>query len=204
MQLYYAETVNPRKPCSVAKHLGLALDYVRVALERGEHKQPAYLAKNPNGRVPLLIDGDTTLWESAAIAVYLAAKAGSDLWPQGDGRAQAEVMRWVSWDAFHFLPHAGGLYFEHLIKPQIGLGTPDPAAIEAALAGFHTSAEVLDAQLAGRRFLLGDRLSVADFVVGALLPYEAQIHLPLAGYEHLLRWRDGLMALAAFRDPWPH
>lgn len=204
MQLYYAETANPRKPCAVAKYLGLPVDYVRVALDKGEHKQPAYLAKNPNGLVPLLIDGDTTLWESAAIAVYLAAKAGSDLWPRDDGRAQAEVMRWVSWDAFHFLPHVGALYFEHLIKAQIGLGAPDSAAIEAALAGFHASAKVLDGQLVRQRFLLGDRLSVADFVVGALLPYEAQIHLPMTGYEHLRRWRDALLAHEAFRDPWPH
>jgi glutathione S-transferase len=204
MQLYYAETANPRKPCAVAKYLGLPIDYVYVALDKGEHKQPAYLAKNPNGRVPLLIDGDTSLWESAAIAVYLAAKAGSDLWPRDDGRAQAEVMRWVSWDAFHFLPYAGALYFEHLIKPQLGLGAPDPAAVEAARTGFHTSAKVLERHLTGRRFLLGDRLTVADFVVGVLLPYEAQIHLPLTGYEHLQRWRDGLMSLSAFRDPWPH
>lgn len=67
MKLYYFETPNARKPCAVAKYLGSPVEFVRVDLTRHEQKQPAFLAVNPNGRVPALEDGDFKLWESHAI-----------------------------------------------------------------------------------------------------------------------------------------
>ena len=95
MKLYYAETMNPRKACAVAKYLGSPVEYVRVDLSRGEHRTPAFLAENPNGKVPVLVDGDVHLWESTAIMAHLAVKAGSDLWP-ADAASQVEVLRWLS------------------------------------------------------------------------------------------------------------
>ncbi|MGI9405689.1 MAG: glutathione S-transferase N-terminal domain-containing protein, partial [Hyphomicrobiaceae bacterium] len=80
MKLYYFETPNARKPCAVAKHLGSPVDFVRLDLSSGEQKEPAFLAVNPNGKVPALHDADVRLWESHAIMAYLAHKAGSGLW----------------------------------------------------------------------------------------------------------------------------
>lgn len=103
MKLYYAETLMPRKACAVARHLGSPVEFVRVDLGRGEHKKPGYLAINPAGRVPALVDGDYRLSESNAVMAYLALRAGSDLWP-ADAR-QVEVIRWLSWDSEHFTRH---------------------------------------------------------------------------------------------------
>ena len=94
MKLYYFETMNPRKACVTAKYLGSPVEYVRLDARKGEHKSPAHLARNPNGKVPVLVDGDKTLWESAAIMVYLANKAGSDLWPARGPRPSGRP-RWA-------------------------------------------------------------------------------------------------------------
>jgi glutathione S-transferase len=202
MKLYYAETMNPRKVCAVAKHLGLPIEFVRVDLRNGEQRTPDYLAINPNGKVPLLIDGDLHLWESTAIMVHLAVKAGSDLWPS-DARGQVEVLRWLSWDLTHFSRHGATLYFEHVIKAYIGLGEPRPAAVEEATGFFRNFAAVLDAHLATREFLVDGKLSIADFSVGVLLPWAREARLPIEEFPNVVRWHERMLALPAWREPFP-
>ncbi|HWX67044.1 MAG TPA: glutathione S-transferase family protein [Rhodanobacter sp.] len=202
MKLYYAETFNPRKPCAVAKYLGSPVEYVRVDLAHGEQMKPAYLALNPNGKVPLLIDGDTQLWESGAIMAHLAVKAGSELWPS-DRAAQVEVLRWLSWDAAHFSRHGGTLYFEYVIKPYLGMGEPNTAAVDEASGFFKRFAAILDAHLATHDWLVGDRLSIADFAVSTPLGWATEARLPLDGFDHIGRWHERLMALPAWREPFP-
>lgn len=202
MKLYYAETMNPRKVCALAKYLGSPVEYVRVDLRKGENRNPDYLARNPNGKVPLLVDGDLQLWESTAIMVHLAVKAGSDLWPS-DPASQVEVLRWLSWDLTHFSRHGATLYFEHVIKAYIGQGEPQAAAVEEATGFFRKFAAVLDAHLATRKFLLGDKLSIADFSVGVLLPWAREIRLPIEDFPNVVRWHEGMMALPGWREPFP-
>jgi glutathione S-transferase len=112
MKLYYFETSNPRKACAVARYLNSPVEFVRVDLMKGEHKSPDYLAVNPNGKVPALVDGNVRLWESTAIMIHLSNRAGSDLWPRDPAR-QADTVRWLVWDAAHFSRHASTLYFEN-------------------------------------------------------------------------------------------
>ncbi|MBI2771111.1 MAG: glutathione S-transferase family protein [Burkholderiales bacterium] len=200
MKLYYDETLNPRKACAVARHLGLPVEFVHVRLARGEHRAPAFLALNPNGRLPVLQDGDLVLWEANAIMCHLSNVAGAALWPH-EARAQVEVQRWLSWDAFHFTRHGGTLYFENLIKPAIGMGPPDAAVVQEAARQFSLSAGVLDAHLAGRKFLLGDALTVADFAVGAALPWAKEAQLPLESFPAIRRWHARLDELPGWRDP---
>ncbi|MFC4762787.1 glutathione S-transferase family protein [Dyella koreensis] len=202
MKLYYAETMNPRKACAVAKYLGLPMEYIRIDLGKGEHLKPEFLAENPNGKVPLLVDGDLRLWESTAIMAHLAVKAGSDLWPREPER-QVEVLRWLSWDISHFSRHGGTLYFENRIKPYLGLGEPNPAAVEEATKFYKRFAAILDAHLANRTYLVGDRLSIADFGAGTLLPWAKESHLPLEGFANIARWHERLMEIPAWRDPFP-
>jgi glutathione S-transferase len=201
MKLYYAETMNPRKACAVARYLDLPVTFVHVDLGKGEHKRPDYLAINPNGKVPALTDGDATLWESNAIMAYLARAAASDLWPSGD--RQVEVLRWLSWDTQHFSRHAGALYFEHLIKPHFGLGDADPEAAARATTFFKQSAGVLNDHLRGRKYLVGDTLTIADFAVAVTLPYAEGAKIPVADFPEIERWHGQLNELAAWREPFP-
>jgi glutathione S-transferase len=201
MKLYYWDTLNPRKACAVARYLNAPVDFVPVDLGKGEHKRPEYLALNPNGRVPTLEDDGKTLWESNAIMCYLADKAGSDLWPRDE--RQIEVVRWLSWDAIGFGPHAGTFYFENIIKPRYSLGDPDAAALDRAGEQFKRSARVLDDHLRGRKFLVAERLSLADFAVANVLYYADQARLPLEEFREIRRWHDRLNEIPAWRDPFP-
>ena len=134
MKLYYAETLMPRKACAAAKHLGSPVEYVYVDLGKGEHRAPAFKAINPNRKVPALVDGELTLWESNAIMCHLAARAGSDLWPSDPAR-QVEVIRCLSWESSHFTRYLAIPYVQYVIKAHYGLGDPDTAAVEEALGG---------------------------------------------------------------------
>ena len=156
---------------------------------------------NPNAKVPVLLDAGKVLWESNAIMCYLAAKAGSDLWPRDE--RQIEVTRWLMWDTTEFAPQAGTLYFEHIIKPRFGMGKPDPAEIRKATQGFLRYAAVLEGHLRGRRYLVSEALSVADFAVAITLPYAKEARLPLDDFPEIQRWHAGLNALEAWREPFP-
>ncbi len=205
MKLYYFETMNPRKACVTAKYLGSPIEYHRLDPQQGEHRKPEHLARNPNGKVPVLIDGDLKLWESVAIMVHLSNKAGSDLWPAQDPARQTEVMRWISWDLCHWAQHVGEFYFQYYIKKHLmGVNEPDLKALERATPSLHESARILDAHLANQPYVAGDKLSIADFCVGVLLPYSDEIHLPLGDYRNVQRWHAELSKLDAWRNPWPH
>lgn len=99
MKLYdFPFSPNSRKVRAVAYELGIALETQRVDLLTGGQRSPEFLARNPNGRVPVLEDGDLILWESTAIIRYLAA--GSALLPAAR-RTAAEVDRWTAWQLAH-------------------------------------------------------------------------------------------------------
>jgi glutathione S-transferase len=201
MKLYFADTMNPRKACAAARYLEAPVIFVPVDLGKGEHKRPEFLAINPNGKVPALVDGEFRLWEANAIMAYLARKAGSDFLPTDDARL-IEVMRWLSWDADHFSSHAGTLYFEHVIKPAFGAGAPDAAVVAETTARLRPFAAVLDDHLSGRAWLVGDAPTLADFAVAAALPWAEEARIPLGDYPAVARWHDRLNAISAWRQPY--
>src|ERR1700757_4819182 len=133
MKLYHHPlSPNARRVLLTAAHLGIGLDEQGVDVTRGEHKSPDYLALNPNGMVPTLVDGSLTLWESRAIIQYLAAKKPArGLLGKGEAE-RADITRRAPWDAAHLSPAVGTLIFETLFKPMLGLGAPNPDAIQRA------------------------------------------------------------------------
>lgn len=202
MKLYYAETLMPRKACAVARHLDSPVEYVLVDLGKGEQRSPEFKAINPNRKVPVLLDGELKLWESNAIMCHLALEAGSDLWPQ-DAARQVEAVRWLSWESSYFTRHLAIPYVQYVIKAHYGLGDPDLKAVEEAIGGWRKSAAILEDHLSGRRFLTGDDLSVADFATAVCLPWAEEAHIPLGEFPAIARWHERLMALEAWREPFP-
>ena len=203
MKLYYFETPNAHKACAVARYLDAPVEFVRVDLTKGEHKTPRFLAINPNGKVPALQDGEMRLWESAAIMAYLADKAGSDLWPK-DAR-QIDVIRWLTWDATHFSRHAGTLFFEQasVLWREAIAAKRSLAAIDEAMGFFRQFAGVLDSHLKGRKYLVGDGLTIADFAVGSLLPHARQAKLPIDEFAEISRWYTQLEKIPGWQEPFP-
>src|SRR5689334_371466 len=103
MKLYFHPgSANARKARMAAALLNIDLDLQLVDVFAGAHKKPEYLAINPNGMVPTLDDGGFVLWESNAIAQYLAStKPNSDLFPS-DIKTRADISRWQCWDLAHW------------------------------------------------------------------------------------------------------
>ncbi|MGH8114080.1 MAG: glutathione S-transferase family protein [Rhodanobacteraceae bacterium] len=201
MKLYWSDVLSPRKACAVAKYLQSPVDYAYIDLGRGEHKTPEYLALNPNGKVPTLVDDTRSLWEADAIMCHLAARCDSDLWPQ-DAR-QIEVIRWLSWASQHFNREGGNLYFEYIIKPRFGLGDADHAEVKRTTDEWRRFATILDNHLQDRRWLVGDALTVADVSVAITLPYAERAHIPLHEFPAIKRWHEQLNELEAWREPFP-
>jgi glutathione S-transferase len=202
MKLFYCDTLAPRKVCAAARYLKAPVEYVYVDLGRGEQVLPAYLTLNPNGKVPVLAMGEKVVWEADAILCELALATESQLLPRTlDG--QIELIKWFSWNSQHFTRHGGTLYFEHIIRPRFGMGPPDAQEVAGALKHFRKYARVLDDHLAGRRWLMGDRLSLADFSVGVCLPYAEAAHLPIGDYPNMRRWHERLGELDGWTAPWP-
>jgi glutathione S-transferase len=190
MDLYmFPGSTNCRKVDAVAKQLGIELNYKVVDLIKGEHRQPWFLALNPNAMVPVLVDGDVTLTESNAIACYIASKVENDLWPRSNLRY--EVMRWQAWELAHFGAAVRELAWQRLIKPRIGQ-KPDNARCDEEVAKFERFASVLERQLQGRRFVANDQLTLADFCLGSSLAVAQPIKLSLSDYPNIRRWLAGL------------
>ena len=201
MQLYYSDILSSRKACAVARYLKSPVEFRYLDLLKGDQQQPAYLAVNPNGKVPTLIDGEHVVWEADAVICYLAKRAGSDLWP--DDLRQIDIIRWFSWNAQHFYRHGGTLYFENIVKRRFGLGEPDAAAVREAQEEFRRYAAVLTEHLEDRQWLVGDAITVADFSVAITLPYADQAAMPLGEFPVVRRWLDRLNAIEAWREPFP-
>lgn len=202
MKLYYAETINPRKACAVARYVESPVEFVRVDLRDRETRTPGFLALNPNGKVPLLQEGEHCLWESNAIMCRLSELADADVWPHD--KRQIEVLRWLFWDAEHFSRFAGRLYFEHIIRPSIlDQPKPDARAVAESLSYFRTYAAILNKHLDARRYVVGDDLTVADFALGITLPYAQAAQIPLAEFPAIARWHERLNEIPAWREPFP-
>ncbi|MGH7838542.1 MAG: glutathione S-transferase family protein [Candidatus Binataceae bacterium] len=191
---------SPRatKVMALAYHLGLDCEMPVVDLFKGEQHKPEFAALNPNQRQPVLEDDGFVLWESNAILQYLAAKKpASGLWP-ADAKGQADVLRWHSWDAADWFQACGTLTFERLVKKLTGQGAPDPAEVAKGEAQFHKCAKVLNAALKGREWLVGNKLTIADFAIGAPMATAEPAQYPVADYPEITRYYARLASL----PPW--
>jgi glutathione S-transferase len=202
MKLYgFPPSPNTWKVRAVAAHLGIKLDVEFVDLTKPRTAE--YLALNPTGRTPTLVDGDFVLSESNAILQYIAAKTPSSLWPN-DARARADITRWQCWQLAHWGKEAcEPLIFNRLVKKILNLGPPDEAAVAKGTDSFHKEAKMLDAHLGKQPYLVGKEITLADFAVAGPLFYIQQGGLPVEPYAKLREWFGRVSALPAWRETAP-
>ena len=179
---------NARKVHAVANELGIELDTHTVDLRAGEQRTPEYLALNPNGKVPTLVDGDTVLWESNAILCYLAGKGDTDLWPKSATRY--DILRWMFWESHHLTNALNRLFGQKFFNRD----NPDHGIIERATKDFRKYATVLDGNLADNAYVTGDTLTLADFAIGVGFGYIQPLELPVEGLDNINRWWEALSA----------
>jgi glutathione S-transferase len=197
----YTHPLSPacRKVLVTAAILDLPLDLEVVNAQASEHRSPAYLKLNPNALFPTLQDGDFILWESNAILQYLAAmRPRNTLWPE-DARLRADIARWQSWELAHWGPACRPYIWENYFKRLTGAGATDAGELQRAGPQFRRFAGLLDDHLAGRDWLVGDGLTLADISVASPLMYRHQADLPLGGLGNIDRWFAAIEALPAWR-----
>jgi glutathione S-transferase len=194
---------NGRKVLFVAQHLQVPFELQLVDLAKGEQSSPEYLKLNPNGVNPTLTDGDFVLWESEAIMRYLCSKkAGQTLLPS-DPRQNADVMRWQAWSLANWSPACGGYIFENLVKAVLMGQPPDQARIAENAPRFQKYAKVLDDHLQGRKFLVGDQLTLADVSNAVFVGLAVPGKVPLGEFKEIQRWHASLDQFPAWKATAP-
>jgi glutathione S-transferase len=193
---------NVRRAYAVALHLGLPVELIDVVPRTPAANTPEFRRMSPAGRVPAFSDGDFETDESHAIMLYLAEAKPNTLWP-ADRRERAQVMRWMSWSLAHWRNGWQPLQFERVIKPMFLKMEADQAVIDQAIPAFHQEAKLLDAHLAGRQWLVGSGVTLADFSVASGLMYAVPAKLPLEPYANIRAWYARMEALPAWQKTAP-
>lgn len=204
MELYgFPPSPNTWKVRALASHLRIPLELKFVDLSKGAQHAPSYLAINPTGRTPTLVDGDFKLWESNAILQYLAGKSSSTLWPN-DPRIRVDISRWQFWQLAHWGAEAcQPLTFQRLVKKFMNMGPPDEAVVAKGTECFNKEAKMLDVHLAKQKYLVGDALTIADFSAASPLLYAKQAEFPLGPYANVRAWFERVSALPCWNETAP-
>jgi glutathione S-transferase len=160
-----ANSVNVQKVLWCLSELDLAYQRIDAGMAFGRNRDPDYLAMNPNGRVPTLVDGDFVLWESNSIMRYLvrAHAPGSSLYPDAP-KQRAGVDRWLDWTLSTVQPVDRPVFWALVRTP---LEQRDMVAIQKDADAEAEVWRIANAQLATRRFIEGDDFTLADIALGA-------------------------------------
>jgi glutathione S-transferase len=163
------------------KELGVKFEFIPVNLQAGEHKRPEFLAINPAGKVPVLIDGDLVIPESAAIVLYLAEKYPEKELMPADLKQRAQVYRWIMFAMTELEQPLWRMAKHTFLYPE---GKRLPQDIALAREDFTAMAAVLERHMVGRQFIVGDRMTAADCVTAYLMDWANERQL-LDGFPNL-------------------
>jgi len=198
----YATTLsaNGRKVLAVSRELELEPDVRIVNVYRGEGRTPEYLAINPYGKIPTLVDGDLTLYESNAILQYLCEAHGDfRLWSRIP-KVRARIARWLYWESGHWQP-----VLTTLLSPCVGHRLlPEVVARPAANPNWQ-AAELrpllfaLSSALDTSAFLVGDEVTIADFAVAGMVTYFRTASFPFKEHPRVLDWYSRIELLDGWR-----
>jgi glutathione S-transferase len=182
-------SINVKKVVWTAQELGLEFQRTESGGQFGLVKTPDYVAMNPNSLVPAIQDDEFVLWESNVIVRYLCARhSPNEMYPH-ELRERFDAERWMDWQQTTFNP-AGRPAFLQLVRTPPG--ERDAKAIAASNTDVEALLAVMDAHLAGRSFMVGERFTMAD------IPLACELHrwmgLPQArqSLPNVERWYDSM------------
>ncbi len=159
LKFYFSGAPNPTKVALFLEEAGIPYEAIPVDTRKGEQHRPEFLAINPNAKLPAIVDGDVTVFDSNAILLYLAEKTGKFLPPKGD-KARGELLSWLMFVASGIGPYSGQLVHFRVYAPE---------KIEYAINryAFETQRHfrILDDHLAKRKYMLGDAYTIVDMDV---------------------------------------
>ena len=159
LKFYFNGSPNPTKIALFLEEAGLAYEAIPVDARKGEQFAPAFSAINPNQKLPAIVDGDTTVFDSNAILLYLAEKTGKFL-PENTPAQRGQLLSWLMFVASGVGPYAGqAVHFKHFAK------TPQPYAVERYLFEANRHFGILEARLAANKYMLGSTYTIVDMDV---------------------------------------
>ena len=164
----------------------VGLEYTHVATHFfKDSKTDDYLSVNPNGRIPALVDGDVTLFESMAINLYLTKKYAPALYPVSEGE-QAKAIQWSVWAISEIEPQQ----MQIVIQKIFNRDNIDQSTIDSATGNLQRPLAVLNEHLADREYLLGDSFTVADLNVSGVMLLMQMIEFDLSAYPNINNWTE--------------
>jgi glutathione S-transferase len=189
-------SINVRKVVLAARWLGIAFERIDAGHEYGIVKTPEYLAKNPNGLVPLLEDDDFTLWESNVIVRYLCAThSPGQLYPE-DLAARFDAEQWMDWQQTTFNPAGRGAFVQLMrTAPQ----KRSDEVVSRSVGATEPLLDVLDTHLARQAFMAGAAFTMADIPIACEIHRWHGLPLPRPARPHLENWYQGILAHSASR-----
>jgi len=197
MKLYYFPSPNPQKVKFAMLEIGLDCEMVPVDLTKGEQRKPEFLAINPFGRVPALVDGDLKLWESHAIIAYLGDKTGKK-WPT-TAAGRADALRWLFFLSTHVSPPATDLAFNRIAVKLRG-GTGDEAAIARGEKALPDVISIVEGQLAKNKWIMGDDFTLVDCAYGPVLNVVEKADFSFGQFPKVSAYLDALRARPAWKE----
>jgi GSH-dependent disulfide-bond oxidoreductase len=199
IRFYFHPTPNPAKVALLLEETGLPYEAVPVDTSKGEQHTPAFRAINPNGKVPAIVDtdgpggADVRVFDSTAILLYLGEKTGRFM---GSAAARGELLSWLLFIGSGLGPYSGqAVHFQRSAPEKL------PYAINRYRREAERHYTVLDTQLEGRDFVVGDEYSIADISAWGWID-RARFVLPgsedpLAPFPNLRRWFHAINARPA-------
>jgi glutathione S-transferase len=172
MKLYEFAFTRSIRARWTLQELGVDFEGITVNLRAGEHRSPQFLAINPAGKLPALVDGELVITESAAIVLYLAEKYQKFLPADLDGRA--EVNRWLLFTVTELEQPLWRIAKNRNLYPEAQRLAAD---IPLASQDFRAMADVAERHMAGRKFVAGDDVTIADFVLAYTLDWANEVQL---------------------------
>ncbi len=191
-----ANSSNVQKVLWCCAELGLPFQREDYGGPFGKNREPPYLALNPNGLVPTVVDGDLVIWESNTILRYLAAKNSSEtLYPSRPG-PRSHCDRWLDWQLSVIGPPAGAVFLALVRTPE---EQRDAKALQANRDKLAAAMAILDAQLAKTPFVAADRFTVADIPLGIIAYRWFELPIQREEFPNVQAWYERVAAREGFR-----
>ena len=189
MKLYGIPGSRALRSIWAAEEVGVDYELVKTDFT-ADNKKPDYLAINPNGRIPALVDGDLVLFESMAINLYLAKRYGGDLYPS-DAAGEALTNQWTIWGMTELEPLLMQMVLHKMVLPE---DQRDPARVEAAEGDIQRPLAVLDTHLAKQDYLLGSGFGIADLNLAGTLAVASFASYDISAHANASRWLGACVA----------
>jgi glutathione S-transferase len=174
---------------------GAPYEYKNVDMRAKEHKSPAYLKLNPNGKVPALVDGEVVLFESMAINSYIAEAYKKEL--LGNSAAEkALVLQWSFWALAELQAPLIELFIQKVFIPE---GQRDQKLIAENLALLPNLFSVLNSSLNYKKYLVGDHFTLADLNVASVVTIGSAVDFDLKPYQNITTWLSVIAERPAFQ-----